>query len=115
MPIDTLPSLIAALEAGNLLSDDQLREIRTWEPHRFPKPRDATKELVERGWLTRFQAKQVLRDRYRELTLGSYRLLEQLGEGGMGHVYKALHLPMNRIVALKVVKPAMLADPQTLK
>ena len=33
-----------------------------------------------------------------------YKILGLIGQGGMGDVYKAEHLLMNRIVALKVVK-----------
>src|SRR5262249_24728624 len=62
-----------------------------------------------------YQAKQLLSGRGTELTLGAYRLLERLGEGGMGHVYKALQLPMNRIVALKVVRPELVKDQRTMK
>jgi len=47
--------------------------------------------------------------------LGEYRLLEILGEGGMGIVYRALHTELDRVVALKVLAGTRTADSQTVE
>jgi len=39
----------------------------------------------------------------RDWQLGSYRILEEIGRGGMGVIYRARHVPSQRIVALKRV------------
>src|SRR5258708_21158268 len=39
----------------------------------------------------------------RDWQLGSYRILEEIGRGGMGVIYRARHAPSRRIVALKRV------------
>ena len=45
-----------------------------------------------------------------ELIGGSYRVLEFIGEGGMGLVYKVEHIHMNKILALKVLKTEHLSE-----
>jgi hypothetical protein len=47
--------------------------------------------------------------------LGSYRLVARIGAGGMGEVWLARQMPLNRRVALKILKEATLRDPGSVR
>ncbi len=53
---------------------------------------------------------------YSESThVGSYRLLRQLGQGGMGAVYEAIQETIERRVAIKILRPEYARHPETTK
>ncbi|GIW80372.1 MAG: hypothetical protein KatS3mg105_2179 [Gemmatales bacterium] len=47
--------------------------------------------------------------------IGEYEVLHELGQGGMGIVYKARHIRMNRFVALKIIDKKHLANPDAVR
>ena len=88
--------------------DGELNRLLT----RHGEARALAAALVARGWLTHFQAAQLLEGR--SLILGAYVVLERLGEGGAGQVFKARHIHMQRVVALKVIRSELLAEAEVV-
>jgi serine/threonine protein kinase len=58
--------------------------------------------LVDSGYLNRWQVEQLKEGRTR-FTLGPYKIVNAIGQGGMGHVFKAEHKLLGRIEAIKVL------------
>ncbi len=59
-------------------------------------------KLVELGRLNRWQAEQLKVGRSK-FNLGPYLVIDSIGQGGMGQVFKAEHRLMGRVVAIKVL------------
>src|SRR6185503_8101774 len=97
-------TFLAALHASRLLTAAQIQDIAAWaEPNRADVPALA-KEINRRGWLTPYQIKEIARGRGKDLILGVYVILDLLGEGGMGRVFKVHNTRLGRDEALKVIR-----------
>jgi serine/threonine protein kinase len=105
-PIDRQTFLEYLLQSG-LMNEPEVAELATQFPD-STSGRAVARALVEQGYLTRFQAERLLAGRTVGFVLGQYRILDQLGKGGMGRVFKAMHFTMGRVVALKVLAPQLL-------
>ena len=100
----TIPwSILYALRESGLLSEAQLDEIRQLIQH-LDLPGLAAL-VVEKEWLTKYQWQRIVEGQARGLILGQYRILDELGEGGFGKVYKAVHALMGRLAAVKIIAP----------
>jgi formylglycine-generating enzyme required for sulfatase activity/serine/threonine protein kinase len=76
---------------------------------------ELAKLLFRHGKLTKFQAQCIYQGKRKGLVLGNYVVLESIGAGGMGHVYKARHCTMDRIVAIKMLPSSLMKSPEAVQ
>ncbi len=75
-----------------------------------PEPIKVAGILIRDGFLTKFQAENIMHGKWRRFTIGKYKVLEKIGSGGMGNVFLCEHKLMRRRVAIKVLPTAKAAD-----
>lgn len=113
MAISTAHEFVSMLEKSRLLTPEQLAELRKRASTVEDNPRPMIDALVQRRLLTRWQVNQILSGQP-VLTIAKYKLLDKIGAGGMGTVYKAEHMQMGRIVALKLISKELLSQPDSV-
>jgi serine/threonine protein kinase len=113
-PLTCVTGLIEVLQATGLLSNAQLGELDRELRPRFADLRALAREMLVRDWLTPYQVNQILQGRGPDLVLGPYVLLERLGSGSTGWVFKARHRHLQRLVALKVLRRELLSDTEVV-
>ncbi len=115
MKNDQLTALVAAIKHCELLEPAAMEQLESWANSDGADPQEIAREIVQRKWLTAFQVKAFWKGRGEDLFINQYVLMEKLGAGGMGDVFKARHMRMDRIVAIKLIRPERLANPETVK
>lgn len=104
---NTRDAFLESLGACGLANAAQVRDAAAGIA--APDGIELATQLVTGGHLTLYQATAILDRRFDDLRMGNYEILDKLGAGGMGTVFKARHRRMNRLVALKVLSKEVVA------
>lgn len=110
---ERLPSdLLPILRNSGILNERQLAEIKARMLRgEYPlDPVSLAERLVNDEILTIYQARRFLNNKPHGLLVGRYIILDRIGSGSMGRVYKAHHQMMDRVVALKIVAPEIASN-----
>ncbi|HEX4147627.1 MAG TPA: protein kinase, partial [Pirellulales bacterium] len=111
----SIARFIEGLSQIGLLAPAEIESLKTAQADKLEADADAlARELVEQGKLTRFQAAALYQGRAEALVLGNYLVIDKLGAGGMGQVFRARHRRMDRVVALKVLSKKQLGSPEAV-
>jgi hypothetical protein len=99
----TPQELIQELSDSGLLAPNDLKELVESQAVEGRSVAEVAQELVAQKKLTPYQGSRVAEAKWKDLILGEYVILDLIGVGGMGQVFRAIHRRMERVVALKVL------------
>jgi serine/threonine protein kinase len=110
--MNTAPELSlydALLQSGRLSADQRAAVERLFATHAADPARLAD-ELLAAKLITKYMHRKIQLGKPGELVFGQYLILERIGEGGMGKVYRAIGTRMGLEVALKTIRPNLLTN-----
>jgi len=115
--MQTVEQFARKLTESGLISVTELQEFRDTLPpeHESNAADDLSKKLVENRILTDYQVDALSSEAPTPLVVGDYVVLEKVGAGGMGVVFKAQHRRMKRNVALKMLPPNFSQDESAIR
>jgi predicted unusual protein kinase regulating ubiquinone biosynthesis (AarF/ABC1/UbiB family) len=112
----TLAQFAQSLNESGIIHADQITSAHQRLPvEQREDPQALARELISAGHLTKFQALNALQGKAKGLVFGEHVVLDRIGAGGMGQVYKAKHRRMDRLVALKVMSPAAMKNADSVR
>lgn len=103
-----MQALLARLIDGSFMSAEQWQSLPRDQQDKIARmaPEPLLDALVTRGLLTSYQAERIRSGSTHGLVIGNYRVLNRIGAGGMGVVFKAEQIKLQRPVALKLLAHA---------
>src|SRR5262249_51845095 len=84
------------------------------EPERFPRG-DVEMDFFEDTLDMKFHVEKAVDPNLGKLIAGRYTIVSEVGKGGMGVVYRADHSNIDRVVAIKMLHPHIVADVEVIK
>lgn len=112
----SVEDFLKRLADSGILSPQQLKELPgTVVLDRVDNAHTLAAELVGHDLLTKWQSETLCGEAAEPLAIGDYLVLDHVGDGGMGRVFKARPKDSNRTVAVKLLHPQAASDDSAVR